>query len=111
MYPVIAVPPFDSGGLKLTVACLSPLTAVTAVGAPGAVAVGVMMAEAIELGPVPMALAALTVKLYRVLYVSPVTVRGLEAPEIDKPPGFEVTVYDVIGLPPLNGAAKAIVAL
>ena len=39
VYEVIAAPPSDDGGVKLTLACPSPAVAVTAVGCPGTVAV------------------------------------------------------------------------
>ena len=38
-YDVITTPPFDTGAVKLMVACALPATAVTDVGAPGAVKV------------------------------------------------------------------------
>ena len=43
--------------------------------------------------------------------VRPVTVIGLTVPVAVMPPGLEVTVYKVIGLPPFDaGAVKATVA-
>ncbi len=43
--------------------------------------------------------------------VKPVTVIGLDAPAPVFPPGFEVAVYPVIGLPPSEaGGVKATVA-
>ena len=43
--------------------------------------------------------------------VSPVTAIGLAVPMAVMPPGFEVTEYEVIGVPPsLNGAWKLTVA-
>ena len=44
--------PFAGGAVKLTVACAFPRTAVTAVGAPGTVAVGVTTLEANDGAPV-----------------------------------------------------------
>lgn len=60
VYNVIALP-FAGGAVKLTVACAFPRTAVTAVGAPGTVAVGVTTLEANDGAPVPIAFVAVTV--------------------------------------------------
>ena len=79
VYDVIALPPFEAGGVKLTVACALPAVAVPIVGAPGTVA-GVTLLEAADAGPVPIALVAVTVKVYTVPFVRPVTVIGLDAP-------------------------------
>jgi hypothetical protein len=60
---------------------------------------------------VPTALVAVTVKVYEVPDVKPVTVTGEDAavPVID--PGDEVAVYPVMADPPLSaGAVKVIVA-
>jgi hypothetical protein len=43
-------------------------------------------------GPVPVAFVALTVKVYAVPVVNPVTVIGEDAPLPVKPPGLDVTV-------------------
>ena len=77
--------------MKLTVACWLPAVAVTAVGAPGTVA-GVTLLEAADAGPVPIALVAVTVKVYAVPFVRPVTVIGLDAPVAVMLPGLDVTV-------------------
>ncbi len=89
VYPVIADPPFDAGAVKLTVACASPAVAETAVGTPGTVgaAVGVTAGDAAEAGLVPTALVAVTVNVYDVPSVKPVTVNGLLAPVAVFPPG------------------------
>ena len=43
--------------------------------------------------------------------VKPVTVMGLAAPDLVMPPGFDVTVYEVMGLPPSDaGGVKLTVA-
>jgi len=61
---VIALPPLLAGAAQLTAADPLPALAVTPVGAPGTVgAVGVTELEAAEAGPVPFALAAVTVKV------------------------------------------------
>ena len=92
VYPVIAAPPVFAGAVKLTVAPPLLPVAETPVGAPGAMAAGVTADEALEAAPVPMALVAVTVKVYAVPLVSPVTVIGDEAPVAVRPPGAEVTV-------------------
>jgi hypothetical protein len=56
------LPPFETGGVKLTVARALPAVAVAAVGAPGTVA-GVTGLEAPDGGPVPTAFVAVTVKV------------------------------------------------
>ena len=60
--------------------------------------------EAPEAGPVPAALVALTVNVYGVPSVRPVTVQR-SGPDVHVhvlPSGVEVTVYPVIALPPLE---------
>jgi hypothetical protein len=90
VYPVIVLPPLDAGALKDTVAWALPAAADTLVGAPGTVA-GVTLLEAVEAGPVPTELVAVTVKVYAVPLVSPVTVMGLAVP-VAVWPAEEVTV-------------------
>jgi len=107
---VPALPPFAVGGVKLTTACALPAIADTAVGAPGTVA-GVTEFEGDDAGPVPIALVAVTVKVYGVSFVSPVTVTGLPAPAAVTFPGFDVTVYEMMVLPPFDvGGMKLTVA-
>ena len=53
---------------------------------------GVMTLDAAEAGPVPAAFVAVTVKVYDVPAVRPVTVSGLAGPVAVNPPGLEVTV-------------------
>jgi hypothetical protein len=60
VYDVITLPPFDTGGVKLTVACPLPLTAVTAVGAPGTVA-GVTVLDGNDGALIPDVFNAVTV--------------------------------------------------
>jgi len=110
VYPVIVLPPFDAGAVKLTVACALLAVAFTAVGASGVV-YGVTVADAVEALPVPVVLVALTVNVYAVPLVRPTIVIGLAEPVAVIFPGFEVTVYPVIVLPPLKaGAMKLTVA-
>ena len=91
VYEVIGEPPLEAGGVNETAACAFPAVAVPIVGAPGTVA-RVTLLEGAEAGPVPAALVAVTVKVYAVPLVNPVTVTGDAAPEALMPPGFEVTV-------------------
>ena len=53
---------------------------------------GVTLLEGADAGPVPTELVAVTVKVYAVPLVSPVTVIGLADPLAVRLPGFEVTV-------------------
>ena len=53
---------------------------------------GVTLLEAAEAAPVPAAFVAVTVKVYVVPLISPVTVIGLAVPVPVKPPGEEVTL-------------------
>ena len=83
--------PLLGGAVKLTLALAFPKVALTFCGAPGTPA-GVTLFEAADAGPVPMPLVAVTVKVYAVPSVSPVTPIGLVAPFAVTPPGLEVTV-------------------
>ena len=109
---MIADPPLLAGAVNVTLACALPAVAVPMVGAPGTVA-GVTLLDVLDAGPVPTALVAVTVKVYAVPLVSPLTVidvhGAVQLPVI--PDGDEVAVYAVIVEPPsLAGAVKATVA-
>ena len=62
---MIGLPPSEVGAVQVTLAWASPAVAVTALGAPGTArgASGVTLFEAAEAGPLPMALAAVTVNV------------------------------------------------
>ena len=96
VYVVIVLPPLDAGAAQLTVACALPGTAVTPVGAPGAVPdpTGVTGDEGADAGPVPMPLVAVTVNVYAVPSLSPETTAEVAAPALFpvNPPGVDVTV-------------------
>ena len=112
VYPVIADPPVFVGAVKLTVALPLLTVALIPVGVPGAVAAGLTAEDALEAVPVATELVAMTVKVYAVPLVRPVTVIGEDAPVAVRPPGEEVTVYPVIADPPVFvGAVKLSVAL
>ena len=68
------------------------------------------MLDGIDGGPSPSAFVAVTVNAYAVPFDSPVTIIGLVAPVAVKPPGLEVTLYDVTPPPPVVGAVKLTVA-
>ena len=87
----MAEPPFEAGAVKATVARALPGVAVPMIGAPGSVA-GAMELEAAEAAPLPAVFVAVTLKLYGVPLVRPVTTMGLAVPVAVKPPGAEVTV-------------------
>jgi hypothetical protein len=90
----MALPPSLAGAVHETTAEALPATADTPVGAPGAVsgASGVTAADGDEADPVPVELVAVTVNVYGVPLVRPVTVQGLDGPEQVRPPGDEVAV-------------------
>jgi len=89
---VIGDPPLDDGATHVTVAWALPGAATTPVGDPGSVA-GVTDADALEGELVPIAFFAVTVNVYAVPFVSPVTV-AVKAPVVVAVllPGDDVTV-------------------
>jgi hypothetical protein len=103
---VVMVLPPVAPAVYPTVAEALPTVAVPIVGAPGTV-VAVMLLDAAEAALVPIALVAVTVNVYEVDEVRPVTVNGEDAPEAVSPPGLDVTVNEVIGeLPVYVGAVN-----
>ena len=96
VYPVIADPPVFVGAVKLTVALPLLTVALIPVGVPGAVAAGLTAEDALEAVPVATELVAMTVKVYAVPLVRPVTVIGDEGPvavtAAPPPTGVAVTV-------------------
>ena len=105
VYEVIAEPPLDPGAEKVTTASPLPRVAVPMVGAPGVVA-GVAALLALDALPVPTSFVAVTLNVYAVPLVRPVTVSGELAPLAVNPPGLEVTVYEVIAEPPFEDGAE-----
>jgi hypothetical protein len=85
VYPVIAEPLLDAGGVQLTTAEAFPAVAIPIAGAPGVSgvlgAVGVTAAERSEKGPVPAALTAATWNLYEVPLLSPVISTDVSLPK------------------------------
>jgi len=92
-YPVIALPPSEDGGVHDTIASPGPvpIAAVTLVGAPGTAA-GTTAGEELDDGPVPTELAAVTVNVYEVPLVRPVTDAEVALDVADTPPGADTTV-------------------
>ena len=74
-------------------------------------ATGVTEFDAADGALLPTPLVALTVQVYAVPFVKPATVIGLALPDPVLPPGPHVTVYPVIGEPPvLDDAVNVTVA-
>ena len=84
------VPKFCAPGLLKVIVCA---------------AFGVTLFEAADGAPVPAELVAVTVKVYAVPLVSPVTVHGELAQVPARPPGLLVAMYWVIDAPPVKAGA------
>jgi hypothetical protein len=110
----MALPPFDAGAEKVTIAWAFPADAATPVGAPGIVP-GVTAVEAADGFPVPHEFVAVTLKVYAVPLARPVTVWlvAVDPAFVSVPPGgLDITVYPVMVLPPLEtGGVKLTVAI
>ena len=91
-------PPALAGAVQLTVAPLSTGTAVTAVGDPGEPS-AVTAVDGAELGLVPAAFVAVTVKVYAMPLFKPVIPAAAYMDVTWRPPGDAVTVYEVVGEP------------
>jgi hypothetical protein len=91
VYPVIADPPV-APAVNVTVT-VPPETrdAVPIVGACGTV-VAVIEDDALDAGPVALALVAVTANVYDVALCNPVTVKGEPAPDAVYDPGVDVAV-------------------
>src|SRR5882724_7620393 len=102
----MALPPLAAGGVHVTVANAFPPVAVTFVGGSGTAA-GVTGLDAAETGPVPIALVAVTVNVYAVPLLRPLsaTLSVLPPTVVVTPPGDAVTAYDVMALPPFDAGA------
>jgi hypothetical protein len=85
-------------GVKLELALAVNVGVVPKLWLPGLLkvmvcaAIGVTLLDALEAEPVPAEFVAVTLKLYAVPLVRPVTVKGEAAPLAVRPPGLEVTV-------------------
>ncbi len=91
VYELIAAPPLDGAVHDTTDWVLAAPVALTAVGAPGTVE-GTTAADALEAAPVPDTFVAVTLNVYEVPFVRPVTVHDVVAVEHVNEPGVEVTV-------------------
>src|SRR5258708_31537679 len=100
----MAAPPLEAGASQLNITWLFPGVTSRPAGAPGTVA-GVTELDGDEAGPVPTALVAVTVKVYLVPLVRPLTVALVAVPLAlaGIPPGREVPAYSAVWGPPLDG--------
>src|SRR5260370_40411290 len=105
----MAAPPLEAGASQLNITWLFPGVTSRPAGAPGTVA-GVTELDGDEAGPVPTALVAVTVKVYLVPLVRPLTVALVAVPLALAviPPGDEGTGDPVIGDPPLGAGATPV---
>jgi hypothetical protein len=110
---VIALPPLDVGGVRVTVAVSSPTVAINDVGAPGTVA-AITAIDTVEVSEIPIAFVAVATYLYSVPFVSPLTVQlvagAFTVHDLFGDSGLPdassaVTVYEVIAEPPLFSGA------
>ena len=89
----MALPPFDAEAANATVACVLPAVATPIVGA-SALPAGVTALEAVDAGPTPMPFVAVTVNVYKVPFVNPLTMieehGAVQLPV--RPPGLLVAV-------------------
>ena len=98
----MALPPFD-GAVHDRETCVSPLVAVGAPGVDGTVA-GVTGADGSDVDE-PNEFVAVTVNVYAVPLVKPVTTNGDPEPDAVKPPGLDVAVYVAM---PVPGVAEGV---
>jgi hypothetical protein len=106
---VIAAP-FDDASWNASVTLPFPAVADVIVGAPGALA-GVTELEGDDVGPGPVPLVALTLKVYAVPSVDGVHVVEVDAVAVHDPAPEGVTVYPVIAEPPVVGFVQLTVTL
>ena len=100
---MIAEPPFETGAVQVSATWALPRVAAVRVGVPGTVA-GIAV-SAFEAGPAPTPFVAVTVKLYVVPFVSPLTVQASVLVVQVAPPGLAVRCSEVIGEPPFDAGA------
>ncbi len=68
-------------------------------------ALGVTLVDATDAADDPALFVAVTVNVYAVPFVRPVTTIGLDEPEAVNPTGLDVTVYEVMNAPPEDAGA------
>ena len=98
--PPVAPPVTVTVAAPLLYGRLVPTSAAVTDGACGTV-VAVIEFDAADGADVPTAFVAVTVNVYATPDCKPVTLIGEAAPVPVNPPGDEVTVYPVIGVPPV----------
>jgi hypothetical protein len=103
---VIVTPGFTTDAVHDTTIDPLPGATVTPVGEYGRSS-GVTAADGADAAPLPALFDATTVNVYAVPFVRPVTLQ-VSAPVVVHvlPPGEEVTVYPVIGVPPFEAGAS-----
>ena len=88
---MIGLPPSDAGGEKDIIAWALPAVEVPITGASGTV-IGVTEFVATDGEPVPTSFVAVTVKVYGVPFVRPVTLMESPVEVAEMLPGFEIAV-------------------
>ena len=105
-------PPEASGAFQVMRAAAFPPCALRPVGESGAERGRMTGGDASDRGPVPTAFVATTLKVYDVAPLRPSTTQENLALEQLWPPGWALTSYVAIGLPPSEaGGSQVIVAL
>ena len=105
VYELIAAPPFETGAVHDTTDdAFTADVAATPVGAPVTVD-GTTADVAVEAEPVPDTFVPVTVNVYDVPFVRPVTVHEVVAVLHVNEPGAEITVYELIAAPPFETGA------
>jgi len=109
VYELIEAPPFETGAVHDTTDdAFAALVALTAVGAPGTID-GTTDAELIDAALVPDTFVAVTLKVYAMPFVRPVTVHGFERPHENDAcaavPTNAVTVNPRTAAPPFETGA------
>ena len=88
---MITEPPVLEGAVQETTTCVLPNTPETPVGEPGTIA-GTTAPDTLDDAPVPTTFVAVTVNMYDVPLVRPVTVHEIVAVVHVNEPGEDVTV-------------------
>jgi hypothetical protein len=104
VYPVITAPPVLDGTDQETSTDPSPDDALTPEGAPGTVD-GTISVEDSDASPIPAAVFARMTKVYAMPLVRPATTQLVVEVVQVKDPGEEITVYPVMGRPPVDEGA------
>ncbi len=100
-----AAPPSETAPVHDTVTERSSTERITTSVAGEGIVDGTTAADAVEAAPVPDAFVAVTLNVYEVPFVRPVTVHEVVAVVHANEPGDDVTVYELIEAPPLLAGA------